>query len=537
MDDIPLEDEPFEPFDDYEDYADQMMHEAERQDQLITNATTSNSAPSSSSAPKNLAHFSDALPEQRDFLGMLQTQNLQTEQELQRFEQQRRQQQEQQQKQQQQGQWQSKKGSGRTIGSGGTGTGGGGGGGDEAGGDLGAVTVAKKRVKIVTLDNERLMGEHGLPLLMSNGKRFKIRHKYKDSAEKNMNAKNNIADLMRLYQTWAHNLFPKATFKDFISKAESKCRSDRQIRSTMDGWRDAYWKQVMDEKNAKEAVDRAEQEALDRQNGVWEEHEKELEAQESSSASKVTSANGVSSPSESAQRPKPAASKKGKERASDNPFASTAMRMVASDDEEDQEDYERALNRMRISMNLDNRNGQASGTSPRRHQRHASNEDQFIFGAGGPIESATRKNEIDLDNYNSDVEDDDDDAPLFTHRALQMMGKSKSSEILSTNIPALDKPAPIAEGSSRTNGSIDSDQEDMSALLNTPTIELDPSLSMSTLPLDTFGSNDSNDIISLKMEGVQSMDAADDDGGDDILTRRKPTKGRRAILLDSSDEE
>ncbi|KAF9356596.1 hypothetical protein BGX26_005055 [Mortierella sp. AD094] len=535
MDDIPLEDEPFEPFDDYEDYADQMMQEAERQDQLITNAATSNSA-SSSSAPRSLVNPSDALPEQRDFLGMLQTQNLQSEQELQRLEQQRRQQQEQ---QQQQGQWQSKKGSGRTIGSGGAG---GGGGEDGAGGDLGAVTVAKKRVKLVKLDNERLMSEHGLPLLMSNGKRLKIRHKYKDSAEKNMNAKNNIADLMRLYQTWAHNLFPKATFKDFISQAETRCRTDRQIRSTMDGWRDAYWKQVKDEKDAKENAARAEQEALDRQNGVWEEHEKELETQGSSAASKTISTNGALSPSESTQpRLKPAASKKGKERASDNPFASTAMRMVASDDEEDQEDYERALNRMRISMNLDSRNGGASGASSQRPpQKYASNEDQFIFGAEDPIGSTARKNEIDLDNYNSDVDDDDDDeddAPLFTHRALQMMGNSKTSEILSTNIPALDKPTSRAEESSPTNGAIDSDQEDISSLLNAPTIELDPSLSMSTLPLDTFGNSDSNDISSLKMEGVQNTDVVDDDDEDDNLTRRKPTKGRRAILLDSSDEE
>lgn len=37
-----------------------------------------------------------------------------------------------------------------------------------------------------------------------------------------------------LYQTWAHNLFPKSTFRDFILQAEAKCKSDKQIKVQRD---------------------------------------------------------------------------------------------------------------------------------------------------------------------------------------------------------------------------------------------------------------------------------------------------------------
>ncbi|KAF9113114.1 hypothetical protein BGX27_002179 [Mortierella sp. AM989] len=485
MEEIPLEDEPFEPFDDYEDYADQMMQEAEKQDHFTTNAP-SNFASSSTSVPRNLTNTSDALPQQQDFLSMLQTQNLQSEQDLQKSRQQ------QQQQEQQQGQWQKRQGpkSGRTIGS----TAGESERWDGAGKDLGSVKIVKKKVKLVKLDNERLLGDHGLPLLMSHGKRFKIRHKYKDSVEKNTNA------------------------------------------STMDGWRDAYWKNIREEKETKEDAARAEQEVLNRQNSVWEEHEKDLEAQGSSSIPRPTfthNADSALSPSISAQpRPKPAISKKGKEKATDNPFASVAMRLAVSDDEDEQEDYERALDRMRISMNLDRENGGSVGMASQKLPQNFSHQENLdIFDAEDSMESISRKNEIDLDNYNSDVEDDEEeeDAPLFTHRALQMMGSSKALEILGQNKTAIIKATPQLEITNPTNSITNSDQEEIFPSLNAATIELTPSLSIPTLPLDSINS-------SVKVEEVQSMDVADDDE-EDIVTTRKPTKSRRTILLDSSDEE
>ncbi|KAF9205678.1 hypothetical protein BGZ49_003697 [Haplosporangium sp. Z 27] len=556
MDDIPLEDEPFEPFDDYEDYDDLMMQEAQRQSLLMTtNAGTTNLASASTStsaagAPtststtaatstgaafKNPISDSDALPQQRDFLGLLQNQNQQSEAELQRLEQQRQQQQKQQQQQQQQqkrSNWKNKKAD-RPIGSTGAG-----GGEDGAAGDLGAVKVAKKRTKLATLDNERLMSDHGLSLLMSHGKRFKIRHKYKDSAEKNANAKNNLADLMRLYQTWAHNLFPKATFKDFITQAESKCRSDKQIRSTMNGWRDAYWKEISDKKEAAENAARAEQEAQDRMNGVWDEHAKEMEAQKSPPVPE-------SEPLSDSQQPrsKLASSKKGKGKSLDNNrLASTAMRMAVSDDDDyDQDDYELALNRMRISMNLDNNDTKSSPKALSYNSRKTlgHDEDQNIFDVSHRLESNGRKNEIDLDNYNSDVEEEDEeqDAPLFTHRALKMMGGSKSSEIFSTGVPTVDTPTSRPEGFSLTNGVIDSDQEEIpsSSILDAATVELEPSFDLPTQPLDSFDDND--DTSNIKMEGLQRMDVVEDEDEDDTITRRKSTKGKRTILLDSSDDD
>ncbi|KAF9430832.1 hypothetical protein BGZ76_000687 [Entomortierella beljakovae] len=459
MDDIPLEDEPFEQFDNYDDYEEQMMNEAERQDQLYSNST-SNVASASSSSARNFNSSLDSLPQQRDYLSILQGQSLQAEQELERIEKQKQQQQ--QQRDQQRGQGSGKR---QTIGRDAPGE-------DEVV-DLGAVKVGKKRVKLVKLDNERLMSDHGLSLLMANGKRFRIRSKYRDSTEKNANV------------------------------------------ATMEGWRDAYWNAIKEEREAKENAIHAETEELDLQTNVWNEHEKELQTQRSSSTPMTIDTSGKNAlPSEATRpKPRPAASKKGKEKAIDAPSASTAMRLAASDDDEDDVDYERALNRMRISNNID--------IDSRDHV--------------GP---SARKNEIDLDDYNSEVEEDDEeDAPLFTHRALQMMGAPETIAILGANIPPPPKQTSIPEG-------IDPDDDGSELILNgngTPpidaaTIEFESNMSMPTLPLEDFSSIDEvSGIAGSRIEGVQNMDVYEDD--EDTVIRHKPTKGRRAILLDSSDEE
>ncbi|KAI7825637.1 replication fork protection component Swi3-domain-containing protein [Gamsiella multidivaricata] len=510
MDDIRLEDEPFEPFDDYEDYADQMMQEAERQDQLRMMPSTSSN--SNSNQNQDLS-ANDELPEQLDFLGMLQSQAQAGEQEVQRFQQQRLQ------ERQQEQQWQGRKSGGgsRPIGSAVEGGG--------VVGDLGDVKVTKKRVKQVTLDQERLLGEHGLPLLLTNGKRFKIRHKYKDSAEKNANAKNNLADLMRVYQTWAHNLFPKATFKDFITQAESKCK-EKQIRATMEGWRDAQWNEVRGKRQAKEEAERAEQEALDRQNGVWEEHEKELGMRPTESMDRdallfpdmgpsisiptaSSSSTAVSSSKPPSQpQPRPVAvSRKGKEKAFDN--ASTTMRLHISDDEDD--DYAGALDRMRISMNLDHRNGDDrildkwDGVRSKVEDREEQQEGSW-------------KNEIDLDNYNSDVEDDEEeDEPLFTHRALKMIGELKAA-------------ARAPEESSHA-GQTDGDQDmDQEATQELPLLK-------STLPEDVDRSKSrGTGLLEDTGDSLRNRSSFEEDE-DELLSRRKPAKGRRTILMDDSDDE
>ncbi|KAK3822953.1 MAG: replication fork protection component Swi3-domain-containing protein [Benniella sp.] len=522
MEDIRLEDEPvFEPFDSYEDFADEMMLEAERQDQLMAAANGSTSG-SRVSAPQShlgghtgVPSSSDTLPQRQDFLGMLKTQNQTADLEQQKAQQQRQLQKQQQQQQQQQQRGGPKGKASRPIGS-------------IAGGaddDLAAVNVTKKRFKPVTLDTERLLSDVGLPLLMSHGKRFKIRSKYKNNVEKNANAKQNLADLMRLYQTWAHNLFPKSTFKDFITLAESRCAKDKHIRATMDGWRRAYWDDVKEKKQAKEDTERAEQDSEGRINGVWDEHEKELQARSAGDMNYETLGPNDGDPSSSARqalsststmaqkqqqqpRPKPNISRKGKERAVDDPVA--AMRQAVSDNEEDQEDYEAALNRMRISMH---RNSKPDDERIPDGQNHAREQEE------NP--EPMRKYEIDIDNYNSDVEDDEDeeDAPLFTHRALQMMGGLKALEAQNKSTDTL-----------KPNQSNDVQDMDEDADLNP--IEF---TEQATIELTLSRGDDADDLdYAIGSLGRGMVDEGDED---DMPTSQKPPKSRRTIVLGDSDEE
>ncbi|KAG0198223.1 hypothetical protein BGX28_008321 [Mortierella sp. GBA30] len=550
MDDIRLEDEPlesfepFEPFDDYEDYADEMMQEAERQDQLMLQQQQ-DQRPQREQQP----HASTSvLPPQRDFLAMLNDQTQRFEQQIQLQSAQQRQSQA-----QPQTQWQKKKTSAgaasRPIGSAANGAGG--------DGDLAAVNTTKKRVKLVTLDAEKLLSERGLPLLINHGKRFKIRHKYRDTAEKNANAKQNLADLMRLYQTWAHNLFPKSTFRDFILQAESKCRG-RQLKSNMDGWRDAHWQQVWQQKEAALDAERAEQTATDQHTNVWEQHETELSrgsnentAQDASISAGQNNSNGNSSSSaplhplfiattvSSSQqpRPRPAVSRKGKEKAvADNPSA--AMRLAASDDEDDEQDYNTVMSRMRVSMNIyDNttrgNNGQetSTGESTRRISTgrglfmHTMEKDEDEDMA------VSRKNEIDLDNYNSDVEDEEDEdgeQPLFTHRALKMMGGL--SALVSDNksmTPSSGAAASATVVNTETEG--DSSVQDAERSMDMENdsvpapVELKLSLSTNTQAIDGEDG------------GGGMHNRVDDDR--DMMPTRKPGRTRRVILMDDSDDE
>jgi hypothetical protein len=120
MDDINLDDEPFEQFDTYEDdYNEQMMLEAERQDLMHQQPSSSNGHHAANT------NAVDALPAQRDFLAMLNEAHERNER---AFEQEQQQRQEE---------------ARHLAGAGAPGV------------DIGAVQVAKKRVKIVTLDSEK----------------------------------------------------------------------------------------------------------------------------------------------------------------------------------------------------------------------------------------------------------------------------------------------------------------------------------------------------------------------------------------------
>ncbi|KAF9427672.1 chromosome segregation in meiosis- protein [Podila epigama] len=475
MDDINPNDEPFEQFDTYDDdYEDMMMQEAERHDQ-IQNAQHAGSSTTAEAA---------ALPAQRDFLAMLREDKARGEQILQQDIQQQRQQQR------------------RQAGA------------EAPGVDIGAVQVAKKRVKVVTLDQERLLSDQGLPILFKYGKRLKIRHRYTTTLEKNANTKENLGNLMRLYQTWGHNLFPKSTFRDFIIRAESKCRSDRQLKATMEGWREAHWEETRKKAAAKEDALREQEETRAKQEAVWREAgvTRDLEEDPLSlddgndnggeGSSRQTVA-GSSNSGETSSRIHTAPSKK-------NPGKSSGMRLTVSDDEDDaaNADYEITLSRMRESMNL----GQSS--SKKGQPNHPSLAK----------EAAPRKNEIDLDDYSDSEDDEDGEEPLFSHRALQLMGgldavqKNRDAQSIATL-----HSTETSGGESTTAEPMDEDRQHTSG-------ETAPS----KLPLAT---EESMLPVSLASEGSSSRGNGDLAEEDEGLARRKPSKARRAILLDSDEDD
>ncbi|KAG0231376.1 chromosome segregation in meiosis- protein [Actinomortierella wolfii] len=128
-------------------------------------------------------------------------------------------------------------------------------GGQDAPLDLAEVKIVEKEKKprkpVPRLDAERLLSEQGLPLLRKYGRTFKIRRTYTNEAEKRANAKDNLARMMAMCQTWGDNLFPKATFHDFIRMTESKCKNDDRIKVTMSAWRDEHFE---NERKKREAL-------------------------------------------------------------------------------------------------------------------------------------------------------------------------------------------------------------------------------------------------------------------------------------------
>ncbi|KAF9166102.1 chromosome segregation in meiosis- protein [Actinomortierella ambigua] len=129
--------------------------------------------------------------------------------------------------------------------------------------DLSEVNVIEKEKKprkpVPKLDAEKLLGEQGLPLLRKYGQTFRVRRKYASDSEKRANAKDNLARMMAMCQTWGDNLFPKATFHDFIRLAEAKCKNDDRVKITMSTWRDEHFDQerlkreALEEQHEKEA--------------------------------------------------------------------------------------------------------------------------------------------------------------------------------------------------------------------------------------------------------------------------------------------
>lgn len=81
----------------------------------------------------------------------------------------------------------------------------------------------KRRRPQVKLTAEKLIGEKGLPYVMKNApKRVRI--------SKRRNAHDNLSQIVQFYQLWAHELFPKARFNDFIKLCQSLGKNDKLLR-------------------------------------------------------------------------------------------------------------------------------------------------------------------------------------------------------------------------------------------------------------------------------------------------------------------
>ncbi|KAF9084766.1 hypothetical protein BGX23_010248 [Mortierella sp. AD031] len=591
-DDIQLDDEPFEPFDDYENFADEMMEQAERggqQQQMVSQPPQQQQQQRSSSvlqplsssfaSTRDAGHELGDLPPQRDFLNMIHSQAEQIEREV---EQSRVQSQQQRGaaaaaataggNRTNQGAAAARKGWNRPIGSN---AGGAGAGEVPAEGDLAAVNVVKKRPKQVRLDAEKLLGNDGYRALMTQGKRFKISKKARTSAEKDINTKKNLSDLMRLLQTWGHVVFPKATLWDFLHMAESKTKTDKQLKVHMNQWRDTFWDEAKEKEYASNETEHAEKEAEDRQNGVWEAHAAERgqggstedmdqdpflvpqrdDGQPSSSnwsfgneGSTVTTTSG-SKPSQRQQpRPRPAASRKGKERLVDDPSA--AMRLQVSGDEEDggdQDDYEVALSRMRDSMNLNSPVNQRRLTNRTQVQQQRRQSGVEAMEEDHQ-ESSSRISSSGMGRAGSfldEDEEDDDDAPLFPHRTLQMMGglsalrekekQAAESSSRSSSIPGKKTPTP-AGSTQRATLSSDEDDDD-----RTNTLDQTNASPMKFSLGSDWGNGGGSMFAEFEnggaVKGEPGLNLNDDDEDEDVVVSQRRSKARKGIILEDSDDE
>lgn len=88
--------------------------------------------------------------------------------------------------------------------------------------------VVKKRRVFAKLDENRLLSAHGISAFRSNVvKKFKLRGKGHERED--------LANLLGGYQLWAHSLFPKANFADFIQMCK-KAGSTRTIKMYRRQW-------------------------------------------------------------------------------------------------------------------------------------------------------------------------------------------------------------------------------------------------------------------------------------------------------------
>ncbi|CCK73460.1 Csm3p NDAI_0G04770 [Naumovozyma dairenensis CBS 421] len=98
-----------------------------------------------------------------------------------------------------------------------------------------AILTTSRRTQ-VKLTTERLLTEKGLPYLLKNGpKNIKISKKKKTDVHgkptKATTTYDNLTNITRFYQIWAHQLYPKAKFKDFLKLAYTLGKTDKNLRN------------------------------------------------------------------------------------------------------------------------------------------------------------------------------------------------------------------------------------------------------------------------------------------------------------------
>ncbi|KAJ1922532.1 chromosome segregation in meiosis- protein [Tieghemiomyces parasiticus] len=95
---------------------------------------------------------------------------------------------------------------------------------------LDQVKKVRKRRLVHKLDADRLLAPDGLPYVKQEGPKLKF---YGDGFEAS-----DLARLMQFYQVWAHRLYPKLTFPEFIAETEKQC-SQKRMKAHLEEWKRA----------------------------------------------------------------------------------------------------------------------------------------------------------------------------------------------------------------------------------------------------------------------------------------------------------
>lgn len=76
----------------------------------------------------------------------------------------------------------------------------------------------------VKLTSKRLISDKGLPWVLKNGpKRIRI-------SRRKRSVYDNLEHILQFYQLWAHELYPKAKFKDFTKLCQTLGKNDKLLR-------------------------------------------------------------------------------------------------------------------------------------------------------------------------------------------------------------------------------------------------------------------------------------------------------------------